>query len=96
MPELPEVETMARELAPLVVGAEIAEAWTDWPPAVRHPDPAGYLAALPGRRIAGVRRRAKWLVVDLDRGALVIQVKMIGQLSVMATATISCILRSRT
>ena len=37
MPELPEVETMARELAPLVVGAEIAEAWTDWPPAVRHP-----------------------------------------------------------
>ena len=83
MPELPEVETMARELAPLVVGATIASAWTDWPAAVRHPDPEGYRAALAGRTIAGVRRRAKWLVVDLDRGALVIQVKMTGQLSIV-------------
>ena len=67
MPELPEVETIARELR--AAGrrvATIAEAWTDWPPAVRHPDPAGYRAALPGRTILGVRRRAKWLVMDLD------------------------------
>ena len=77
---------MARELAPLVVGATIIEAWTDWPPAVRHPDPAGYLAALVGRTIVGVRRRAKWLVLDLDHGALVIQVKMTGQLSVVPRA----------
>jgi len=83
MPELPEVETMARELAPLVVGATITEAWTDWPPAVRHPEPDGYLRALPGRTITGVRRRGKWLIVGLDRGALVIQVKMTGQLSVV-------------
>jgi formamidopyrimidine-DNA glycosylase len=83
MPELPEVETMARELAPLVVGATIAQAWTDWPPAVRHPDMAGYLAALPGRRIEGLRRRGKWLIFDLDGGALVVQVKMTGQLSVL-------------
>ena len=74
---------MARELAPLVVGATITEAWTDWPAAVRHPDPAGYAVALAGRTIVGVRRRAKWLVADLDRGALVIQVKMTGQLSVV-------------
>jgi formamidopyrimidine-DNA glycosylase len=87
VPELPEVETMARELAPLVIGAEIVEAWTDWPPAVRHPDVAGYLAALPGRRIEAVRRRAKWLVVDLDEGAFIIQVKMTGQLSVVPATT---------
>jgi len=74
---------MARELAPLVVGATITEAWTDWPAAVRHPDPTGYRVALAGRTIVGVRRRAKWLVADLDRGALVIQVKMTGQLSVV-------------
>ncbi len=83
MPELPEVETMARELAPLIVGATISQSWTDWPAAVRHPDVAGYLAALPGRRIVGVRRRAKWLVIELDQGALVIQVKMTGQLTVV-------------
>jgi len=74
---------MARELAPLVVGATITEAWTDWPAAVRHPDPTGYRVALAGRTIVGVRRRAKWLVAELDRGALVIQVKMTGQLSVV-------------
>jgi len=74
---------MARELAPLVVGATITEAWTDWPAAVRHPDPTGYRVALAGRTIVGVRRRAKWLVADLDQGALVIQVKMTGQLSVV-------------
>ena len=83
MPELPEVETMARELAPLIVGATISQTWTDWPPAVRHPDVTGYLDALPGRRIVGVRRRAKWLVIELDQGALVIQVKMTGQLTVV-------------
>jgi len=87
MPELPEVETMARELAPLVVGATISEAWTDWPAGVRHPDPAAYVAALTGRTILDVRRRAKWLVLDLDRGALVIQVKMTGQLTVVARQT---------
>lgn len=74
---------MARELAPLVVGATISEAWTDWPPSVRHPDLAGYLAALPGQRIEAVRRRGKWLILDLDRGALIVQVKMTGQLSVV-------------
>jgi formamidopyrimidine-DNA glycosylase len=84
MPELPEVETMARELAPLVVGATITSAWTDWPAAVRYPDPSGYATSLAGRTILDVRRRAKWLVLGLDRGALVIQVKMTGQLSVVA------------
>ena len=82
MPELPEVETMARELAPLVVGSCIIDAWTDWPRAVRHPDVEGYVAALIGRRIVDVWRRGKWLVFRLDRGSLIIQVKMTGQLSV--------------
>jgi formamidopyrimidine-DNA glycosylase len=84
MPELPEVETIARELAPLVRGAVIADARLDWPRAVRHPEPAAFLAALRGRRIEGVGRRAKWLLIDLDAGfVLVIQVKMTGQLFVV-------------
>jgi len=87
MPELPEVETIARELRPLVRDAVVAEVWTDWPRAIRHPDPAAFGAGLVGRRIVDVARRAKWLVLTLDGGAmLVIQVKMTGQLLVVDAA----------
>ncbi len=87
MPELPEVETIARELAPLVRDAVIADVWLDWPRVVRHPAPDAFLAALRGRTILGVGRRAKWLVLDLDGGAvLVIQIKMTGQLTVPPAA----------
>ncbi len=88
MPELPEVETIARELRPLVRDAVVAEVWTDWPRAIRHPEPAAFGAGLVGRRVVDVGRRAKWLVVTLDGGAmLVIQVKMTGQLFVVDAAT---------
>jgi formamidopyrimidine-DNA glycosylase len=84
MPELPEVETMARDLAPLIEGASVSEAWWDWDPVIRHPSPASFRAALVGRTVQRVSRRAKWLVVDLDGGAvLAIQVKMTGQLFVL-------------
>ena len=46
MPELPEVETMARDLAPLVEGAEITAAWWDWPAVIRHPDPEAFARRL--------------------------------------------------
>ena len=36
MPELPEVETMAQDLAPLVEGATITAAWWDWDNVIRH------------------------------------------------------------
>ena len=66
MPELPEVETIARDLAPLLVGATITDAWWDWPKA--HPPPRARgvpRRAIVGSRVLGVGRRAKWLVVDL-------------------------------
>jgi formamidopyrimidine-DNA glycosylase len=88
MPELPEVETMARDLAPLVTGATVLDAWWDWPPVIRHPDAERFREGLIGRTIEGVSRRAKWLVVDLDDGAVVaIQVKMTGQLFVLPEGT---------
>lgn len=84
MPELPEVETMARDLAPLVVGGTIASVWTDWPRTIRYPDAEAFKAAISGARIVGVGRRAKWIVVDLDGDRVfVIQVKMTGQLFVL-------------
>jgi len=84
VPELPEVETIARELRPLVRGARIAGFHTDWPRAVRHPDPDALAARIAGRTIADVTRRAKWLLLELSGDAvLAIQVKMTGQLFVL-------------
>ncbi len=97
MPELPEVETIARELRPLVVGRRITGAWLDWPRQVKHPSVDQFLADVRGREILAVDRRAKWLVVSLsgrdggdgtvlpgDEAVLAIQVKMTGQLDVVA------------
>src|SRR5918992_2477390 len=85
MPELPEVETIGRELKPLIVGRTITDAWLDWPRVVRHPDPDGLIAGVRGREIVDVTRRGKWLVLALaGDAALAIQVKMTGQLFVLA------------
>jgi formamidopyrimidine-DNA glycosylase len=88
VPELPEVETMARDLAPLIVGATITDTWTDWPKVVRHPSLEELERTLAGRRVLAVGRRAKWLVLELSEdGVLAIQVKMTGQLFVLPAGT---------
>ena len=88
MPELPEVETIARELRPLVVGATITGFVTDWPTAIKHPDLDAFTAGVIGREIIEVSRRAKWLVLDLSGGmVLALQVKMTGQVFVLPTGS---------
>lgn len=83
MPELPEVETIARELAPLVVGATIADVRVFTPRTLRSADPDALRAAVVGRRVEAVGRRAKLLTVELDDGlVLAIHLKMTGQLFV--------------
>jgi formamidopyrimidine-DNA glycosylase len=89
MPELPEVETIARELRPLVAGSTITGFWTDWPRAIKHPDAGRFGPELVGRTIIDVTRRAKWLVLPLSGdAALAIQVKMTGQLFVLPRGTV--------
>jgi len=84
MPELPEVETIARELRPLLVGRTIASFRTDWPRAIRYPSPDEFAARIAGREVLDVDRRAKWLVMSLSgEGVLAVQVKMTGQLFVV-------------
>ena len=91
MPELPEVETIARELRPLLVGRTIADATFDWPNQIKHPAPAEFVAAVRGREVLSVDRRGKWIVASMgprrehdDPAVLAIQVKMTGQLDVLA------------
>lgn len=86
MPELPEVETAARDLAAQVVGCCItAIEKLDWERMIDTPDPASFRLLLPGRRIAAVGRRAKWLLLTLDAGwTLALHLRMSGSVSVYA------------
>ncbi|WP_181700757.1 bifunctional DNA-formamidopyrimidine glycosylase/DNA-(apurinic or apyrimidinic site) lyase [Chthonobacter albigriseus] len=71
MPELPEVETVRRGLAPVMEGA-IIQTVDLRRPDLRFPFPADFAARLIGRRIDGLGRRAKYLVADLDDGAVLL------------------------
>jgi formamidopyrimidine-DNA glycosylase len=85
VPELPEVETVRDGLARHVVGHTVASVTVLHPRSVRrdHRGPAGFAAALAGRRIESARRRGKYLWLPLDNGdALLAHLGMSGQLLV--------------
>ncbi len=84
MPELPEVETIARDLRGLVVGAEITRATCHWARTLRTHAPETIGPALASRRILAVGRRGKQLVLELSGGVvLTVHLKMTGQLFVV-------------
>jgi len=66
MPELPEVEFTARQLRTQVVGATISEACVFWKRTIGHPEPEDFAAEIAGRCMLAIRRRGKFLVVDLS------------------------------
>ncbi|MGH6799871.1 MAG: bifunctional DNA-formamidopyrimidine glycosylase/DNA-(apurinic or apyrimidinic site) lyase [Methylocella sp.] len=65
MPELPEVETVRRGLEPAMVGARLV-AIEQRRPDLRFPFPERFTERLTGRRVETLRRRAKYLIIDLD------------------------------
>jgi formamidopyrimidine-DNA glycosylase len=84
MPELPEVETVARDLRGLVVGARIEDVRVSWLRTLRSQDEGAFRAGVAGRTITATSRRAKLVVLDLDDGsAITIHLKMTGQLFVV-------------
>jgi formamidopyrimidine-DNA glycosylase len=84
MPELPEVETVARDLRGLVVGATITGARYDWPRTITGVPPEAFHGWVAGRRIEAVGRRAKFVLLELSGGlVLTIQLKMTGQVFVV-------------
>jgi len=85
MPELPEVETVARDLRPRIVGATIVGARCSWARTLRAHTPEAFAEAVAGRRIESVGRRAKQIVIELSgEAALTVHLKMTGQLFVVA------------
>ena len=78
MPELPEVETVRRGLAPVMEGAHIDKAVINRPN-LRFPFPDGFTHNLTGSKVISVGRRAKYLVTELDNGkALIMHLGMSG------------------
>ena len=86
MPELPEVETTRRGLAPHLVGRRIA-AVTLRRPDLRWPIPPQVARLLPGQRIEAVRRRAKYLLLDTEAGSALLHLGMSGSLRVLPART---------
>lgn len=71
MPELPEVETVRRGLQPALEGHVIAKA-TAFRPDLRFPLPANFAENITGKRVISVERRAKYLLIRLDGGLVML------------------------
>jgi formamidopyrimidine-DNA glycosylase len=82
MPELPEVESVRRQLEPALVGRRFERVSIDDPRLVRPYEPAAVAAELEGEHVAAVERRGKYLVVRFESGrVLLIHLRMTGSLS---------------
>ena len=80
MPELPEVESVRRQLDPELSGRRVLGVWSDPIPSI--PREFHRVELLEGRKIAGVGRRGKFLISPLDAGLeLIMHLGMTGQFS---------------
>ncbi len=86
MPELPEVETTRRGVAPLLQGKRILKL-TVRDGRLRWPVPANLEECLRGQIVQSVERRAKYLLFTTDKGALLVHLGMSGSLRIIADAS---------
>lgn len=82
MPELPEVETVVNSLKRHVEGQKIADLWVDpdYPAVIADITPLQLKRRIKDQRIRRVFRRAKYIVFELDRGYLLVHLRMTGHL----------------
>ena len=83
MPELPEVETMVRDIRPGLLGRQVLRARLSHDDVLRGVSRRTLLSGLKGARIRGVTRRAKHAVIETDRRRLVVQPGMTGSLEIL-------------
>jgi formamidopyrimidine-DNA glycosylase len=82
MPELPEVETIVRDLRPLLVGRRIGRVMLSHDDVLRGVTRRRLVRRLAGSRIRNISRRAKHAILELDTARLIIQPGMTGSLMV--------------
>jgi formamidopyrimidine-DNA glycosylase len=81
MPELPEVETIVRDLNKNVKGLKITGAWVDWKKIIKYPKYEIFAKQIKNRKILRTRRRAKYILIDLSGNkTLIIHQKISGHL----------------
>lgn len=81
MPELPEVETIKRELEPKLVGRKIVGCEILRPDIIGHPSPGKFRSGVIGKLITRVSRRAKYMVIELNNGErIIIHLRLSGAL----------------
>jgi formamidopyrimidine-DNA glycosylase len=86
MPELPEVEYVARQLRATLTGRRITGAAVRWPRAIEDMDPEEFVAGVTGRVVTAIGRRAKYLLLTLDDGRLLtVHRRMSGNLLLRAS-----------
>jgi formamidopyrimidine-DNA glycosylase len=89
VPELPEVETTRRHIAPHLVGRRIARVETTKPSYFFLTPPARLRRVLPGRRAGSLERRGKYLIAGLDDGSrLLLHLGMTGQLFTAGSSSV--------
>ena len=86
MPELPEVETTRRGIAPLITGKNIAELVLRTEK-LRWPLDQNLCLLLPGQTILSVERRAKYLLLRTEKGTLILHLGMSGSLRIVPAET---------
>lgn len=82
MPELPEVETVRSDIAPFLQGRTVRAVSVTRDRAVRRQPHADFIAGLRGRTIGAVHRHGKYLFADLGDDALVVHLRMSGQVRI--------------
>jgi formamidopyrimidine-DNA glycosylase len=87
MPELPEVETIARKLRPELVGKSILKADLLWSRTLASPSPAEFHKQIQGQEIQAVGRRAKYFVIQLSHYHLFVHLRMSGDLYIKEVNT---------
>ncbi len=80
MPELPEVETIARRLAPILAGREIRAVDLRWIRSLATPAPSEFQQRLCGQTIRSITRRGKYLRLYLSHDQILIHLRMSGDL----------------
>lgn len=87
MPELPEVEYVARQLQQTLIGQSITAVQVNWARAIGHPDVPSFCTRLSGAKISRIGRRAKLLLVFLsNEETLVIHRRMTGNILLFPAA----------
>jgi formamidopyrimidine-DNA glycosylase len=84
MPELPEVETYIRELAPLLAARAITGAAVHWPRTIDRPGVDEFIHRIVGQRFDAFGRRGKYMLFTLDSGdSLIVHLRMTGKLQLL-------------